>query len=45
VEIVDRVRDGRLCTHIGTVAILDDAVPALDPPERRKGKTVICVRP
>jgi len=38
------VRDGRLRTHIGTVAALDDAVAALDPSERRKGKTVIRVR-
>jgi NADPH:quinone reductase-like Zn-dependent oxidoreductase len=45
VEIVDRVRDGHLRTHIGTVATLDDAVPALNPTERRKGKTVIRVRP
>jgi NADPH:quinone reductase-like Zn-dependent oxidoreductase len=45
VEIVDRVRDGRLCPHIGTAATLDDAVPALNPTERRKGKTVIRVRP
>jgi NADPH:quinone reductase-like Zn-dependent oxidoreductase len=45
VEIVDRVRDGRLRTHIATVATLDDAVPALNPTERRKGKTVIRVRP
>src|ERR671936_1891850 len=45
VEIVDRVRDGRLRTHIGTVATLDDAVPALNPTERRKGKTVIRMRP
>ena len=45
VEIVDRVRDGRLSTHIGTVAALDDAVPALNPTERRKGKTVIRVCP
>ncbi|MWA03584.1 zinc-binding dehydrogenase [Actinomadura sp. LD22] len=44
-EIVDRVRDGRLRTRIGTVANLDDAVPALNPTERRKGKTVIHVRP
>src|SRR5690242_5101196 len=36
VQIVDRVRDGRLHPHIGTVAALDDAVPALNPPERRK---------
>src|SRR3982751_6310508 len=45
VEIVNRVRDSRLRTHIGTVATLDDAVPALNPTERRKGKTVIRVRP
>jgi NADPH:quinone reductase-like Zn-dependent oxidoreductase len=45
VEIVDRVRDGRLRMHIGTVATLDDAVPALNPTQRRKGKTVIRVRP
>ncbi|WP_163509021.1 NADP-dependent oxidoreductase [Fodinicola acaciae] len=43
--IVDRVRDGRLRTHIGTVATLDDAIPALNPTERRRGKTVIRVRP
>ncbi len=45
VEIVHRVRDGRLCTPIGTVATLDDAVPALNPTERRKGKTIIRARP
>jgi NADPH:quinone reductase-like Zn-dependent oxidoreductase len=45
VEIVNRARDGRLRTHIGTVALLDDAIPALNPTERRKGKTVIRVRP
>ncbi|MFJ9782844.1 NADP-dependent oxidoreductase [Amycolatopsis sp. NPDC101161] len=45
VQIVDRVRDGRLRTHIGTVTTLDDAVPALKPGARRKGKTVIRVRP
>jgi NADPH:quinone reductase-like Zn-dependent oxidoreductase len=44
VEIVDRVRDGRLHMHIGTVATLDAAVPALNPTHRRKGKTVIHVR-
>ncbi|SEP53279.1 NADP-dependent oxidoreductase [Amycolatopsis saalfeldensis] len=44
-EIVDRVRDGRLRTHIGTIVTLDDAIPALNPTERRKGKTVIRVRP
>jgi len=44
-EIVQRVRDGRLRTNIGTVSTLDDAVAALNPTERRKGKTIIRVRP
>jgi len=44
-EIVQRVRDGRLRTNIGHVATLDEAVAALNPTERRKGKTVIRVRP
>jgi NADPH:quinone reductase-like Zn-dependent oxidoreductase len=42
-EIVQRVRDGRLRTNIGTVAALDDAVAALNPTERRTGKTIIRV--
>jgi NADPH:quinone reductase-like Zn-dependent oxidoreductase len=44
-EVVQRVRDGRLRTNIGNVASLDDAVAALNPTERRKGKTIIHVRP
>jgi NADPH:quinone reductase-like Zn-dependent oxidoreductase len=44
-EIVQRVRDGRLRTHIGTVAPLDKAVAAFSPAERRPGKTIIRVRP
>jgi len=44
-EIVQRVRDGRLKTNIGHVSPLDDAVAALTPAERRKGKTIIRVRP
>src|SRR6516162_3391262 len=44
-EIVQRVRDGRLRTNIGNIATLDDAVAALNPTERRAGKTVIRVRP
>jgi NADPH:quinone reductase-like Zn-dependent oxidoreductase len=44
-DVVRRVRDGRLCTNIGTTASLDDAVAALNPTERLKGKTVIRVRP
>ena len=44
-EIVQRVRDGRLRTNIGNIATLDDAVAALNPTERHKGKTIISVRP
>jgi NADPH:quinone reductase-like Zn-dependent oxidoreductase len=44
-EIVQRVRDGRLRTNIGNVATLDDALAALNPTQRRKGKTIIQVRP
>ena len=44
-EIVQRVRDGRVRTNIGATTSLDDAVTALDSTERRKGKTVIRVRP
>src|ERR1051326_1625013 len=44
-QIVQRVRDGRLRTNIGNIATLDDAVAALNPTERRKGKTIIRARP
>src|SRR5438046_3582437 len=44
-EIVQRVRDRRLRTNIGTVSTLDDAVAAFNPTERRPGKTIISVRP
>src|ERR671925_279876 len=44
-EIVRRVRDGRLRTNIGNVSTLDDAVAALNPTERRNGKTIIRIRP
>jgi NADPH:quinone reductase-like Zn-dependent oxidoreductase len=44
-EIVQRVRDGRLRTTIGTVSTLDDAVAAFNPLARIKGKTIIRVRP
>jgi NADPH:quinone reductase-like Zn-dependent oxidoreductase len=40
-EIVQRVRDGRLEPNIGTAATLDAAVAALDPSERTNGKTII----
>src|SRR4051812_26861170 len=44
-EIVQRVRDGRLRTNIGTVASLDDSVAAFNSTQRRPGKTIIRVRP
>ena len=44
-EIVQRVRDGRLRTNIGTVSSLDDAVATFNSTERLKGKTIISVRP
>ncbi|HEY3671053.1 MAG TPA: NADP-dependent oxidoreductase [Acidimicrobiia bacterium] len=44
-EIIRRVRHGSLRTNIGNVATLDDAVAALNPTERPKGKTIISVRP
>jgi NADPH:quinone reductase-like Zn-dependent oxidoreductase len=43
--IVQRVRDGRLRTNIGNVSTLDDAVAALNPTKRRKGNTIIHIRP
>ncbi len=43
-EIVQRVRDGRLRTNIGTVSTLDDAVARFNKTERRPGKTIIRVR-
>src|ERR1700755_815788 len=44
-QIVQRVRDCRLRTNIGNIAPLDDAVAAFNRTERRKGKTIIRVRP
>jgi NADPH:quinone reductase-like Zn-dependent oxidoreductase len=43
-EIVQRVRDGRLRTNIGTVVSLENAIAAVNSTERRTGKTVIRVR-
>jgi hypothetical protein len=39
------VRDARLRTNIANVATLEDAVAALNPTERRNGKTIIRIRP
>jgi NADPH:quinone reductase-like Zn-dependent oxidoreductase len=44
-EIVQRVRDGRLRTNIGTVSTLGKAVAAFNPAKRINGKTIIRVRP
>jgi NADPH:quinone reductase-like Zn-dependent oxidoreductase len=44
VEIVQRVRDGRLRTNIGTTVAIDDAVAALSSTQRREGKSIISVR-
>lgn len=44
-EIVQRVRDGRLRTNIGSTAILDEAVAAFNPTQRISGKTIIHLRP
>ena len=44
-EIVQRVRDGRLRTNIGTVSTLDDAAAAFNSTQRIIGKTIIRVRP
>jgi NADPH:quinone reductase-like Zn-dependent oxidoreductase len=43
-ELVLRVRDGRLRTHIGNIATLEDAVAAFNRTERVRGKTIIRVR-
>jgi NADPH:quinone reductase-like Zn-dependent oxidoreductase len=43
-EIVQRVRDGRLRTNIGTVATLDEALATFTSTERLKGKTIIRTR-
>jgi NADPH:quinone reductase-like Zn-dependent oxidoreductase len=44
-ELVRRLRDGQLRTNIGSVSTLDDALAAFNRTERRKGKTIIRVRP
>ncbi|HVO17370.1 MAG TPA: NADP-dependent oxidoreductase, partial [Alphaproteobacteria bacterium] len=44
-EVVQRVRDGRLRTNIGTISTLDEAVAAFNRTKRINGKTIIRVRP
>jgi NADPH:quinone reductase-like Zn-dependent oxidoreductase len=43
--IVQRLREGRLRTNIGTISTLDDAVATFNSTKRAKGKTIIRVRP
>ena len=45
IEIIQRVRDGRLRTNISNIPTLDQAVSAFNSTERRAGKTVIHIRP
>jgi NADPH:quinone reductase-like Zn-dependent oxidoreductase len=44
-EIVQRVRDGRLRTHIGDISTLDEAIATFNRSRRLNGKTIIRVRP
>ena len=44
-EIVQRVRDGRLRTNIGSNVSIDDAVAAINSTGRHNGKTIITFRP
>jgi NADPH:quinone reductase-like Zn-dependent oxidoreductase len=44
-QVVQRVRDRRLRPNIGDIATLDDAVATFNRIERRKGKTIIRLRP
>jgi NADPH:quinone reductase-like Zn-dependent oxidoreductase len=45
IEIVQRVRDGRLRPLIGAAAPFEEAIAALNPTERRRGKTIIHLQP
>ena len=44
-EVVQRLRDGRLRTNIGTTSTLDNAVATFNSTNRANGKTIIRVRP
>ena len=43
-ELVQRVRDGKLKTNIGSIASFDDAVATFNPARPPKGKTIIRIR-
>lgn len=44
-EVVQQFREGRLRTHVGATATLDDAVATFNSTNRVNGKTIIRVRP
>jgi len=44
IEIVQRVRDGRLRTNIGTIVPFDRALATFNSTERHRGKTIISIR-
>lgn len=44
IELIQRVREGRLRTNIGNISTLDDAVAAFNPTQQTRGKTIIRVR-
>jgi NADPH:quinone reductase-like Zn-dependent oxidoreductase len=44
-QVVQRLREGRLRANIGATASLDEAVAALNPTRKIKGKTIIRVCP
>ncbi|MCF6405073.1 zinc-binding dehydrogenase [Chitinophaga filiformis] len=44
-EIVQRLREGRLRTHIGRISSLNDAVATFNSTNRVNGKTIIRIRP
>ncbi len=45
IEIIQRVRDGRLRTNIGNISTLDQAVSIFNSTEHRAGKRVIHIHP
>jgi NADPH:quinone reductase-like Zn-dependent oxidoreductase len=44
IEIVQRVRDGRLRTNISKVTTIEDAIATINSKQRRPGKTIIQLR-
>lgn len=44
-ELVTRLRDGRVRTHIGDISTLEDAIAAFNSTRRVNGKRIIRVRP